>query len=62
MVRQYGGVVARNMINPRIRKAHPRSMDDVLNPRWVFEDYNIAPSGILDNEYRELIRGWGFDV
>jgi len=56
MINLYGGEEEANkVIHPFARK------DFMNNDRWVIRDYWLFPNNIHNEEYIELMKGWGFN-
>ena len=59
--------VARNMLNPRMKKKIPcyfyGSISEYLevleNTEWVFVDYNVMPKRCDDYLYKAMLGSWG---
>jgi len=64
MINKYGREKAIMMFSPIHKKVMPTGMvsaDSWENAPWEVKDYHIFHPESLDDEYIELLKGWGFD-
>jgi hypothetical protein len=64
---EYGEVVARNMLDPRMRKPMPSffsgNIQQLLsNLTWEHVGYHLYVDSYRDEAYTALLRSWGYDV
>ena len=68
MKKKYGEEVARNMLNPRMKKNLPSHFSGNVGQyikrlnklEWVFVDYHLMTNRCDDDSYKMLIRSWGY--
>jgi hypothetical protein len=63
MINKYGREKAMMMFSPIHKKVMPTGMitaDSWENAPWEVSDYHLIPKKGADDEYLELLKGWGF--